>query len=77
LLGVRVISAMQMAIVAPTIQSLAPGHQNEIYQDTLLIGANHKMIRCRDFVVREHINPRTHSIAIDTKTVSSAVLKVH
>jgi hypothetical protein len=68
---------MQMAIVAPTMLSLASGHQYEIYQNALLIGANHKMIRCKDFVVREHITPSTHSSAIDTKTVSSAVLKAH
>lgn len=33
------------------------------------------MIRCRDFVFKEQMTPRKHKIAIDTKTVSSAVLR--
>lgn len=39
------------------------------------IGANHRMIRCRDFVVRELITPRIHRMAIDRTTVCNEVLE--
>lgn len=32
------------------------------------------IIRCRDFVFKEQMTPRKHKIAIDTSTVSRAVL---
>ena len=45
-----------------------------LFGNILFIGANQKMIRCKVFVVKELITPRTHRRMIDKMTVSSAVL---
>lgn len=43
----------------------------------LLIGANHRIMRCNVLVVSEQITPRIHSSTTDTNTVCSAVLAKH
>ena len=42
--------------------------------NVLFIGANHRMIRCRDFVVKELSTPRMHRITMDRTTVCNADL---
>ena len=72
--GVKYIKAIQIPIVAQTEIVSHTKRRYEKDKYILLMGANQRMILCNVFVVSEQITPRTQSMPIDSKTVSSAVL---